>query len=183
MRRDKAAKIGRQKRKSQLISIGIIAAVAIAIAYGVYTYTQNPPRTVNFGAVGSTHEHAAFKLFINGQSIDFSQPKYQVKSQYIHFEGGDGNTIHKHATGVDIDFLFETIGIKFTSECLTMDNGTQYCNEGSNTLKFFVNGGRNNMYNNYVLKDNDKILISYGAEEQQQIDEQLKTVESLAIKK
>jgi hypothetical protein len=183
VRRDKAARIGRQKRRSQLISIGIIAAVAAAAAYGVYTYTLNPPRTANFGAVGSTHEHSAFKLFINGQRVDFSQPPYQLKSQYVHFEGGDGDTIHKHATGVDIGFLFETIGMKFTSECLTMNNGTQYCNEGNNTLKFFVNGARNSMYNNYVLKDDDKILLSYGSEEQQQIDEQLKTVESLAIKK
>ena len=183
VRRDRAAKIGRKRRTSQLISIGIIAAIAAGIAYGVYSYAQNPPRTANFGAVGSTHEHVAFRLFINGQAVDFSQPKYQLKSQYIHFEGGDGDTIHKHATRVDIGFLFETMGMKFTSECLTMDNGTQYCNEGSNTLKFFVNGARNNMYNNYVLKDNDKILLSYGSEEQQQIDEQLKTIESLVIKK
>lgn len=183
MRRDKAAKIGRKKRMSQLIFIGIIAAVAAGIAYGVYSYTQNPLRTVNFGAVGSTHEHAAFRLFINGQAVDFSQPQYQLKSRYIHVEGGDGDTLHKHATGVDIGFFFETLGMKFTSGCFTMDNGTQYCNEGSNTLKFFVNGGRNDMYNNYVLKDNDQILISYGAEDLQQIREQLNIVEGLAIKK
>jgi len=183
VRRDKAVKISRQRKRSQLIFIGIIAAVVAVIAYGVYAYTQNPPRSANFGAVGSTHEHAAFKLFINNQTIDLSQPKYQLQSTYIHFEGGDGDTIHKHATGVDIGFLFETMGMKFTSECFTMDNGTQYCNEGTNTLKFFVNGVINSMYNNYVLKDNDMILISYGAEEQQQIDEQLKAVESLAIKR
>ena len=182
MRRDRA-KIGRKKRTSQLIFIGIIAAVAAGIAYGVYSYTQNPLRTVNFGAIGSAHEHAVFRLFINGQIVDFSQPQYQLKNRYIHFEGSDGDTIHKHATGVDIGFLFETLGMKFSSECFTMDNVTQYCNEGSNALKFFVNDGRNDMYNNYVLKDNDQILISYGAEELQQIYEQLKIVESLTIKK
>lgn len=183
MHRDRAAKISRQKRRSQLISIAIIAAVAAAVAYGVYTYIQNPSRTANFGAVGSAHEHAAFSVFINGEAIDFSQDKYQLKNRYIHVEGGDGDTIHKHATGVDIGFFFETLGMRFTSECFTMDNGTQYCNDGTNSLKFFVNGVRNNMYNNYVLKDNDRILLSYGSEEQQQIDEQIKTVDSLAIKR
>ena len=183
VRRERAAKIDRRKRRSQLISIGVIAAVVALIAYGVYTYAQNPPRTAGFGAVGSTHEHAAFKLFINNQTIDFSQPKYQVKSQYIHFEDGDGSTIHKHATGVNIGFLFETLGMKFTSECIIMDNGEKYCNDGTNTLKFYVNGVANNMYDKYVLKDSDKILLSYGSEGQEQIDEQLKIVEDTAIKR
>ena len=181
VRRERAGKVDRRKRRSQLISIGIIAAAVAGIAYGVYSYAQNPPPL--FGALGSTHEHAAFKLFIHNQTIDFSQPKYQVRSQLVHFENGDGDTIHKHATGVYIGFLFETLGIKFTSECLTMDNGVKYCNDGTNTLKFYVNGISNNMYDKYVLKDNDEILLSYGSEGQEEIDTQLKAVEDLAIKK
>jgi len=181
--RDRTAKTGKRKRMWQFIFIGIIAAVGAGGAYGVYSYVQSPPREANFGAVGSTHEHAAFRLFIHDQVVDLSQPKYQLKSRYIHFEGGDGDTMHKHATNVDVGYLFETIAIKFNNECLTMDNGTQYCNEGSNTLKFFVNGVRNEMYNNYVFKENDLILLSYGSEDQQKISEQLATVESLVIKK
>jgi hypothetical protein len=182
VRRSRTTEIDSRKRRSQLISIAIIAAVGAAIAYGVYSYAQSPPRTASFGALGSTHEHTAFRLFINGQVIDFSQPKYQVKSQYVHFENGDGDTIHKHATGVDIGFLFETLGIKFTSECITMDDGTGYCNDSNNTLKFFVNGVRSDMYNNYVLNDGDRILLSYGSETQEQIDEQLRAIEIQSIK-
>ncbi|MGH9934314.1 MAG: hypothetical protein ACRD3Z_04270 [Nitrososphaerales archaeon] len=180
MRRERAAKTDRRKRRSQLISMGIIAAVAAGIGYGVYAYVQNPPPP--FGALGSTHEHAAFKLFIHNQTVDFSQPKYQVKSQLVHFENGDGDTIHKHATGVYIGFHFETLGIKFTSECLTMDTGDRYCNDSTNTLKLYVNGVRNNMYDKYVIDDNDKILLSYGSESQEQIDAQLKAVDDLAIR-
>jgi hypothetical protein len=100
----------------------------------------------------------------------------------VHFENGDGDAIHKHATGVDIGFLFETLGMKFLSECITMDDGTEYCNDSNHTLKFFVNGVRNDMYNNYVLNDGDRILLSYGSETQEQIDEQLRAVEILSIK-
>ena len=182
VRRSRTTEIDRRKRRSQLISIAIIAAVVAGVAYGIYIYAQNPPRTASFGALGSTHEHTAFRLFINGQAIDFSQPKYQVRSQYVHFENGDGDTIHKHATGVDIGFLFETLSIKFTDECIAMDDGTEYCNDSNNTLKFFVNGVRNDMYNNYVLNDGDRILLSYGSETQEQIDAQLSAVEILSIK-
>jgi hypothetical protein len=38
------------------------------------------------------------------------------------------------------------------------------------------------MYNNYVLNDGDRILLSYGSETQEQIDEQLRAVEILSIK-
>lgn len=182
MRRERAAKVDRRKRRSQLITIAIIAAAAAGIAYGVYSYALNPPAEAGFGALGSQHVHSAFKLFIHNQTVDFSQPKYQVKSQYVHFENGDGDTIHKHATGVDIGFLFETLGMKFTSECITMDDEIEYCNDSNNTLKFFVNGVRNDMYNNYVLNDGDRILLSYGSETQEQIDEQLKALETLSIK-
>ncbi len=182
VRRERAAKVDRRKRRSQLISIGIIAAVAAAVAYGVYSYVMNPPAEAGFGALGSTHIHSAFKLFINNQTTDFSQPKYQVKSQLVHFENGDGDTIHTHATRVHIGYLFQTLKINFTSECLTMDNGERYCNDGTNALKFYVNGVRNSMYDKYEMKDNDKILLSYGSENEEQIDAQLKAVDDLAIR-
>lgn len=181
MRKDRAAKLSRKRRNTKLIFIGVIAAVAIAIGFGVSSYVQNPPRTASFGAVGSAHEHAAFRLFIQGESVDFSLPKYQQKSQFIHFEGGGGDIVHRHATLVDMGYLFETFGMEFTSECLMMGDGTEYCNDGTNTLKFYVNGARNSMYSDYVLMDGDGILLSYGAEEEEQVDEQLKELDEIEI--
>ena len=183
VRRERAAKVDRRKRRSQLITIGIIAAAVAGVAYVVYSYAMNPPAEAGFGALGSQHVHSAFKLFIHNQTVDFSQPKYQVKSQLVHFENGDGDTIHTHATRVNIGYLFQTLKIQFTSECLTMDNGEKYCNDGNNTLKFYVNDVRNNMYGKYEMKDNDRVVLSYGSESQEQIDAQLKIVDDMAIKK
>jgi len=182
MRKEKAAKIGRKRRKGRLIAIGIIAAVAIGVGFAVYNYAQHPPRNANFGAVGSEHEHAAFKLFINNvEPIDFAQNQYQVKSRYIHFEANNGALVHRHATGVDIGFLFESFGMKFDNNCFTLDNGTSYCNDGDKTIKFYVNGVRNQMYDKYVLEDGDRILITYGNETPEQIDAQLNTLELITV--
>ncbi len=186
MRRSRWKQVDKRHRKFQFISITVIAGVVAAITYGVYSYVQNLPRTAFFGAVGSTHEHTAIGLFINGQMVDFSLPQYLGKSQYTHFEGGDGiekQTAHKHATGVDIGFLFESMDIKFNEECLIMDNGESYCNDGTNLLKFFVNGVRNSNYNSYVLNDNDKVLISYGSDDQQQVEEQLEMLDLQVMNK
>jgi hypothetical protein len=182
MAKDRAARLGKKRRKGQLIVIGVIAAIVIGIGFGVYNYMQNPPRSQGFGAVGSAHEHAAFKLFINNEeAVDFSLPQYQVKSRFIHFEAGDGNLVHRHATGVDMGFLFESFGMKFDNQCVTLTNGTSYCNDGENTLKFFVNGARNDMYDKYVLKDGDKILLSYGSESDEQIRGQLNVLDLITV--
>lgn len=182
MGKEKAAKIGRKRKKGQLIAIGVITAIAIGVGFGIYNYTQHPPRTTGFGALGSEHEHAAFKLFINKEEpVNFGQSQYQIKSPYIHFEDNNGAIIHRHATGVDLGFLFESIKMKFDSKCITLNNGTSYCNEGDKTLKFFVNGVTNDMYGKYVLKYGDKILITYGNETQKQIEGQLRTLDLISI--
>lgn len=182
MRKGKAAKIGHKRRKGKLIAIGVIAAVAVGIGFGVYNYMQNPPRSASFGPLGSAHEHAAFKLFINNEEpIDFSQPSYQVRHRLIHFEDNNAVIIHRHATGVDMGFLFESIGMKFDDRCITLPNGTSYCNDGDNTLKMFVNNVRNNMYDKYVLNDKDRILITYGSETQEEIQDQLNTLSLIPI--
>lgn len=182
MGKNKAAKIGRKRKKGQLIAIGVIAAIAILAGFGIYNYTQHPPRTAGFGVVGSAHEHAAFKLFINNEEpVNFGQSQYNVMSSYIHFEDNNGAIIHRHATGVDLGFLFESIKMKFDDHCITLLNGTSYCNEGDKTLKFFVNGVRNDVYGKYVLKDQDKILLTYGNETQEQIEGQLRTLDLISI--
>ncbi|MEM2760623.1 MAG: hypothetical protein QXU32_02700 [Nitrososphaerales archaeon] len=181
MKRGKAAEVSRKRRRANIIIIGIIAGIAAGIAFGVYSYAQSPPRTAGFGALGSTHEHAAFRVFIDGQAIDFSQPKYQVRSPYIHFEDANGDLLHLHATKVDLGFLFESFKMKFTSNCLVMDDGTEYCSNGQKTLKFFVNGVENSMYDKYVLKEGDRILISYGSETPEQIREQIDIVDGLYV--
>ncbi|MFQ5763201.1 MAG: protein-disulfide isomerase, partial [Candidatus Bathyarchaeia archaeon] len=85
------------------------------------SYQQGLPP--GLGTVGSTHEHASFKVYVNGELIDFSQGKYQLKSRYVHVEGNVGDILHVHATGVKLGFFFETLGMKFTSSCLTLDDG------------------------------------------------------------
>jgi hypothetical protein len=173
----------KKRTRGQYIGIGIIAAVAIAIGVAAFAYIQSPPETAQFGAVGSTHIHAVMLVMINGkQAIDFSEPKYQIQSEHIHFESRDGYTVHMHATNVNLGFLFKTLGIEFNNECLTLDNGTSYCNDQTNTLKFYVNGEENNAYDKYVFEDGDRILISYGPEDPEKINRELDILESIQLR-
>lgn len=133
------------------------------------------------GTLKSTHEHADVKVYINGKAIDFSQRKYQLASRFIHFEEGIGDVVHTHATGLTIGHLFKSLGGGLSNECMTLDGQTN-CNKAKETLKFFVNGKPNAEFDNYAFEDLDKILVSYGSENELELKKQLDSITNLAPK-
>ncbi len=144
-----------------------------------YSSISNSPR---IGAVGSTHIHQDFKVYLNGKnSIDFSQRKYQVRVPYVHVEDNDGDIIHVHATGVRLGMFFDSLGMQLTKECFKADDGTSYCNGNGKTLKFYVNNVSNTEFGNYLLHDLDKILVSYGSENNATIQPQLTSITNKAL--
>ena len=133
------------------------------------------------GELKSAHLHADVKVYINAQALDFSAGKYQLASRFIHFEEGVGDVIHAHATGLTVDHMFKSVGIKFNSNCIVVD-GNSYCNDGSKKLKFYVNRQPNNEFGSYVIRDLDKILVSYGNEDEAAVQKQLDSITNLARK-
>ena len=174
----------RKKKKYMMITIPIVAAIiAIAVVSAVmYSTQQSGNNNNNYGPVGSAHEHAAFAIKINGKQIDFSQPKYQLQSRLIHVEGGDGTTLHRHATGVPFAEFIKSVNMNIGNGCFTLDDGKQYCNNEVNKLRFFINGNETESINNYVINPNDRILVIYGNENADQINQELAALREAEIK-
>lgn len=177
----------RRKKRFMLIIIPIVAAViAIAVVsalmYSARQQQQSSNNNNNYGPVGSAHEHAAFAIKINGKQIDFSQPKYQLQSRLIHVEGGDGTTLHRHATGVPFDEFLKSVNINIKNGCFILDDGKQYCNNKENKLRFFLNGNETDSINSYVINPNDRILVIYGNENADQINQELDALRRAEIK-
>lgn len=166
-------KIASKKLKKRT-AIAIAVVVIIGVIYFVVASLPSGPR-VSVGPPGSTHTHQDFKLYVNGQTVDFSQPKYQLKSRHVHFEGGDGYVIHTHATGMTLGYMLNTLGIPLSQDCVRVD-ATSYCNSGNNTVKMYVNGQPTSDVN-YLFQDLDKVLVSYGAES---VEPQLASITNLA---
>ncbi|MBI2102160.1 hypothetical protein HYT53_06130 [Candidatus Woesearchaeota archaeon] len=133
------------------------------------------------GNLRSTHKHADVKVYINGNSIDFSQRKYQLASRFIHFEEGIGDVVHVHATGLTIGHLLKSLKGSLNNNCLVLD-GNNYCSDNSGKLRFYVNNKPNSDFGSYVFKDLDKMLISYGDEDDSVIQKQLDSVTNLAAR-
>jgi hypothetical protein len=177
----------RRKKRFMLIIIPIVAAViAIAVVsalmYSAQQQQQSSNNNNNYGPVGSAHEHAAFAIKINGKQIDFSQPKYQLQSRLIHVEGGDGTTLHRHATGVPFDEFLKSVNMNIKNGCFILDDGKQYCNNKENKLRFFLNGNETDSINSYVINPNDRILVIYGNENADQINQELDALRRAEIK-
>ncbi len=152
------------------------------------------------GVLGSQHIHADWKIYINSKALDYkffaplamdmSDPKKPITSSFIHVDKskGDeladssvektGDVLHMHSTGVPLWIFFDSIGIEFNKECLSLSTGEKFCNDGKKTLKFYVIGKPNDQWEKYVFSDLDKILISYG--EETDLSQQLNSITEFA---
>lgn len=144
---------------------------------------MNPESQI--GILGSQHLHADFKVYVNGKPINFANSGYYMKSSFLHLDDNQNKedaagVLHMHATGVPLWIFFKSIGMDFNKDCITLENKEKFCNDGNKKLKFFVNGKENNEFQNYVFKEMDKILISYGGENLEQIQNQLSSITGFA---
>ncbi|MDH5569094.1 MAG: protein-disulfide isomerase, partial [Nitrosopumilus sp.] len=163
-----------EKRKHTLIAVGVLAVIAVIVGYAGWIFvnmTDNVPGgPENAGALGSEHAHAGILVSIFGDEFDFSAPAYQIKSSWIHFEGRDGTTIHKHATGVTLGYLFETLSIGLDDQCFVFQDGRSFCTNEDYKLVFYVNDEQLPDIRELEIQEDDKILIAYGAETPEEID-------------
>ncbi|MDO8624848.1 MAG: hypothetical protein Q7R47_02100, partial [Candidatus Diapherotrites archaeon] len=155
----------------------VVAAIVLAGFYFLYWVPhQTPPAPAE-----PIHWHADFKVYLDNNAFDFSQSKYQSVegnelSERIHLHENDGNVIHIEGADVLLGEFFNSIGMKFSSTCFVTDTNKSYCDGAAGQLKFFVNGQINTQFENYVPQDLDRILIAYGNETPEQLQQELDSV-------
>lgn len=145
------------------------------------------------GVLGSQHIHADWKVYVTGEPVGFSGMSHMERmrsnlpvSSFIHVDSGapppekTGDILHMHATNVPLWILFRSLGMKLEQGSLALADGRIFKNENNKTLRFYVNGQRVDDLVNYVFKDLDKILISYGAENDPDIERQLTSMTNFA---
>ncbi len=185
-REDKVAEQTKVKRKNSLKAAGVLVLIAVIVGYSVYVFinldSNVPGAPSGAGKLGDEHEHASLLVRIFGDTFDFSSPSYQIKSSWIHFEDSDGTTIHRHSTGVTLGYLFANLGIDIDSECYKFPDGRSFCTNEDYSLKYYINHQIVKDINDYVLEEGDRILITYGNETPEQIEEQLMELDSQIIK-
>ncbi len=181
-RENYATKHSAEKRKETLIAVAVIAVIAVIVGYSVVlflTMTETAPGgPENAGAMGSAHTHTSILVKIFGDTFEFSGPAFQIKSPWIHFEGRDGTTIHKHATGVTLGYLFDSLSIGLDDQCYVFPDGKSFCTNEDFTLKLFINGDQVSDIRDHDSMEGDRVLIVFGAETPEEIDAYLLQLEN-----
>ena len=180
-----ASKRTSQYRMRNLKALGILSMIGVIVSFACYefiTSTNNVPGAPeNAGKLGAEHIHASMLVKIFGDKFDFSTPNYQVKTPWIHFENQDGDTIHRHSTGVELEFLFNSMNIGTDENCFVFPDGRQFCTNEDYSLKFYINQQLVKDIRQYIVQEDDRILITYGNEDQLAIDQQLAELNAQAI--
>lgn len=109
-------------------------------------------------AFQGTHYHGTINMTVAGERVDFSQQRYQVQADPFHFESGEGERWHVHATGVTLEYAMATLGINVTDSTVTYQGTTYRDAAPDTTVVVQVNGNDVNPAE-YVLQKGDSVRI------------------------
>ncbi len=88
-----AAKRTYQKRKSMLMTAGVLGIILVIVGYSAYNFVTMqgsiPGAPPGAGLLNDEHAHTSILVRIFGDKFDFTSPAFQIKSSWIHFEGQD----------------------------------------------------------------------------------------------
>jgi hypothetical protein len=175
---------GRRKRKRYMrIIIPVVISVIAVVIISAAVFSLQPNNSNKYGPIGSAHEHAAFLVKLDGTPIDFSQGKYQVKSRLIHVENNDGTTLHRHATDVPFIEFLNSVDMDIRNGCFVADDGREFCDTADKSLRYFVNGNETDSIANYVANENDRILVIYGDEDTNEINQEIDALRQIPIRR
>ncbi len=143
---------------------------------------KGPPNPQVFSAVNPdpNHTHADLALWIEGRKIDLSDEKYMLseesgddaKEENPHLHDHIGNIIHRHKPGQSIGDFLGAIGVTALSQCVALGEQAPTCNQGGKRWQMFVNSMERPFDTSYIFTDIDRILLTFGATEDQ-VQEQL----------
>lgn len=123
---------------------------------------------------------ASFAIFTNGTLRIFSDPKYHRQSNDVYIENSQApNVIIVKKEGITWGDFFKTLPMSLSSECLTTGTGQSFCNGEAGTLSFYINGERVSNALDIEISNEDRLLVSFGSQNEAEIKSQLSQIPAL----
>ncbi len=175
-------------RKSIIILISGILIGALAVL-AIRFFIYNPPHT---------HYHANFAVYINGKREEFKDPSYYqevaacstsnnitLPQARAHMHDADNSVIHVHDHAVTWGQFFNNLGWNIGDNFIQTQSGTMHQNNGNSILHIYINNqdytGLTSIANT-VIKDKDRLLVSYGNIDNATLQKESKAVSYSAAK-
>lgn len=172
------------KKRSFAFVAGILLATLVILGIRFFSY-----------AVHHTHYHANFAVYINGQREEFKAAHYYEEiaacsatgpiqpAQRAHMHDETNSVLHVHDDGVTWEQFFNNIGWTLGPNFIQNDQRTLYVGDGTNRLNVILNGQNlTDLTNiaNQTIKDEDRLLISFGDISNSTLAKEYKTVPATA---
>lgn len=170
----------------KVLFVGVIFGILVGflIFAGIRFFTYSPERT---------HYHANFAVYINGERQQFKGPQYyediascsayndMTPEKRTHMHNNVNDVVHVHDHAVTWGAFFQNLGWAIDSDFIKTDT-TLYPVDGTHEMTFVLNGKDQPDITNKVIGDDDRLLVSYGSYDKQQITKQYDAIPKTAEK-
>ena len=149
-------------------------------------------RFISYQQPIDTHFHANFAIFINNNKVDLSKDKYmepvlscslneqkdKTALERVHMHLNNGGLIHVHDTHVTWADFFSNINFYISTNTIVDDTNNVYKSNDTNKVSFLLNGKKIDNINTLYINSEDKLLINYGNQNNDDINKLLTQVPS-----
>jgi hypothetical protein len=173
------------KHRATLFVSGLLLGALVLLGVRFFTYSPE-----------HTHYHANFAVYVNGQREEFKADRYYqevnictadsgitMPQQRTHMHENINSVIHVHDHAVTWGDFFANIGWTISDDLLETDTGTLYRTDEINKLNIMLNGqdytGLGSIADR-VIKDEDRLLISFGNIDQPTLKQEFASVPKTA---
>jgi hypothetical protein len=175
------------KNKWFWLGAGIVIGALAILAIRFFTY--EPPK--------ETHYHANFAVYINGQQEKFQNKQYYEEVQMCvlkgptkpearaHMHDGVYDVAHVEDEAATWGHFFTNLGWTIGGNFIQTRDGTMYVTQDQNKLYVQLNGQDYTGFGsiaNMVIKNEDRLLISYGDIDKATLQKQYDAIPATAKK-
>lgn len=120
--------------------------------------------------------NASFAIFTNGTFRVFTASMYHNQSDNVFIESSNPNVVHVRKAHVTWNDFFATLPFSLSPNCLTTGTGQTFCTNKTGSLKFYLNGRPDPSALEREISGRDKLLVSFGNDNETEIEKQLQQV-------
>lgn len=157
------------KQKKKLFTYLIVFLILTVVVYGGYgLFKKAGEEEANSYTKTNIHWHAYPKVIICDEEKELPYPLGQAHlgNALLHTHSPPDNFIHIEGRIYSVDDIklgkyFDVIGVSFNQDQIFDIKNGDLCNGELGKLKMFVNDVENFEFREYILRDQDNILIKF----------------------
>jgi hypothetical protein len=165
---------------SVIVIIAVLGASFVLQSSGrkeeAISIPSTPVPSVEITEQAAVDFNASFAIFTHSTFRIFTAAMYHDLSDDVFIEGSNPNIVHVRKAGITWSDFFQTLPFSLDKECLTTGTGQTFCDREGGRLRFFINGIEDPDALNKVINEGDQLLVSFGNESEEDIQDQLQKV-------